>query len=268
MIAVVGPGGTGVTTLALGLGRELALLRPTLVADLARNGGLSCHLGLDPNRHGLPEVLAGAWPPPSVPVARGLHVLTGLRDPADWTTVPDDGAVPAALTALAVDRTVVCDLGADLEGQRHTGSLDVEDRHRLARSAAQRAHVVVLVTTPGDGALRSCAQLARELCELAVDGRRLVIVLNRARRGPNAAAWQRAITTHLWATTGILLATPAVPVPQRRPLRVDRPGRTTPLAPRAARRVLAAVLRQASQLDPPPVPPLGTPIVPGELGFA
>lgn len=111
---------------------------------------------------------------------RGYDLLLGLRRHQDWTALPPR-AVGAAVEALVQGyRVVVADVGADLEGEERTGSLDVGDRNALARAVAERADVVLVVGRPGVLGVHRLARTLRTLAEAGVPDERLQPVVTFA----------------------------------------------------------------------------------------
>jgi hypothetical protein len=77
---------------------------------------------------------------------------------------------------------VVADVEADVEGEREGGSLDVEERNVMSRTAIGRADVVLVVADPGMKGIHSSARVVGDLLGLGVPGYRVIPVLNRAPR--------------------------------------------------------------------------------------
>jgi len=251
LVAVTGPGGTGASTVAIGLAQGLARdprgTSMVCLADLALDGELAMLHGspdvvpgllelVDAFRLGAPtsdEVRSLTW---SVEV-RGYQLLLGLRRHRDWTSLRPR-ALGAALDGLRRSfRLVVADVDADLEGERATGSMDVEERNVLARTAIAQADLVVIVGTPGMKGLHSLLRVTRDVLDHGVPGDRVVPVLNRSAKSPRARAeLTRAFGQLLDASAG------AVDVPS--PLHL------------AERRHLDLALRDGSRLPDPWLAPL------------
>ncbi len=202
LVAVTGAGGTGRSTVAMAIAQGLA-------AD-ARNAELVCLADLalhadhamlhdaadvvpgvielvEAHRGGLPSVdtvRSLTWRVD----ARGYHLLLGLRRHRDWTGLRPR-AFEAALDGLRrCFRVVVADVDDDLEGERLTGSIDVEERNLMARVVALAADLVVVVGTPGMSGIHGMLRVTRDLLDHGVAGDRILPVLNRAPRGPRARA--------------------------------------------------------------------------------
>lgn len=156
LIALVeAPGGPGART-ATALARSLAAPRApgaVLLADLSLDAGHRSLHGIDAAAHGVGELAASCWfgPPPagSLPplaqrTASGYDLVPGLRRHHDWVGVGARSA-DALLEALRHGPDVViAHVDRDLEGERDTGSCDVEDRNVLARSTVRAADLVVV----------------------------------------------------------------------------------------------------------------------------
>ncbi|MFP4636342.1 MAG: hypothetical protein ACLFRD_10800, partial [Nitriliruptoraceae bacterium] len=163
LIAVTGTGGTGASTVAIALAQGLATrepMRPTvattprrsdpgrnrvLLADLCRTADqamLHDSRVLVPGIQEVVEAHRTGEPAPTslqeqtfeVPL-RGYRLLLGLRRARHWVALRPR-ALASALDGLqrAFD-VVVADVEPDVEGEVETGSVDVEDRNLLARTA-------------------------------------------------------------------------------------------------------------------------------------
>ena len=202
---------------------------------------------------------------------RGYDLLLGLRRHRDWTALR-----PRAL-AVALDgvrrayRMVVSDVDPDVEGEAECGSLDVEDRNLLARTALRDAEIVLVVGLPGMAGVHAQLRVVRELVEFGIAGARIVPVVNRAPRGPRQRAELVATLAGpllAAACPGVTLASTPIFVPERR--RLDdlvRDG--APLPPQIVRPVtgvVRALLDRTPELPPPPPAPEPMAVVPGSLG--
>lgn len=202
LVAVTGAGGTGRSTVAMGIAQG--------VATDPRHAGLVC-LGdfalhadqamlhestdvvpgvtelVEAHRGGLPStdaVRALTWRVD----ARGYHLLLGLRRHRDWTALRPR-AFDAALDGLRrCFRVVVADVDSDLEGERLTGSVDVEERNLMARTVTSAADLVVVVGLPGMHGVHGLLRVVRELLDHGVPGDRLLPVVNRSPRSPRTRA--------------------------------------------------------------------------------
>ncbi len=206
LVTVLGTGGCGTSTVALGLAEYLSASESAgrvLLADLARRSDQALLHATGTVLPALPELVERCRT--GTPEARHLHALTfevatggydlliGMRRSAEWTALRPR-AVEAAVEAMrrAWD-LVVADTDADLEGQSSTGSVDVEERNALARTACATADAVVVVTRPGLTGLTALVRTMEEVTALGVEPSRVVPVVNRTPRGTSqrevAAAW-------------------------------------------------------------------------------
>lgn len=128
--------------------------RATLLVDLTRTAALDVHLGspLAPGG-GLDAVLAAArtgHPAPGsiVELAEvdpaGHRCLRGVSHPTAWIEVRTPAAERALDAIVGAAPLVVAAADPDLEGEAETGSIDVEERHALARGAVARADAVAI----------------------------------------------------------------------------------------------------------------------------
>lgn len=209
--AVVGPGGTGSSTVAIALAQGLAARSehsPVLLADLCRHAEQAMlhdagdvFPGLqelvDAHRAGRPaarEIRASTF----AIEARGYHLLLGLRRHQHWTMIRPRAFEAAFANLRQAFRAVVCDIDADFEGEDQVGSVDVEERNLLSRTALLQAAVVVVVGRPGMKGLHSLVRLVGEVTAAGVDPAAVVPVVNAAPRQPR----QRAAMTADFASLG------------------------------------------------------------------
>lgn len=215
-IAVTGPGGTGSSTIAMCIAQSLGdgTTRGVALVDGVRRGDLAMYHDVGDVIPGLPELVdahrVDTVDPEEIRrlffriTERSYDVLLGLRRPQDWVSLRPR-SVGAALDGLRVAYdAIVVDVDADLEGESATGSIDVEDRHSVTRTATARADLVVVVGTPGLKGLHDLLRLTDELALSGVPAERILPVLNRSTRTPTT----RAATT---SALGRLAGGPAGP---------------------------------------------------------
>lgn len=228
LVAVCGPGGTGASTLAAAVAQGLAAdarwAGGVLLADLALRADQAMlhdalELGpgiqelVDAHRMAQPAVAEVSALTFEVP-ARRYRLLLGLRRPSAWTALRPR-ATEAAIDGLR--RTfpvVVADVTADLDGEAETGSVELEERNTLARTAVGVADAVVAVGSPGMKGAHSLAGLMRELHGAGVPAERVLPVVNRARRDPRQRSQHAAALAKL--APGATGAAAPVWVPERR----------------------------------------------------
>lgn len=279
--AVCGPGGAGASTvaaaLAQGLGERGGDGRPVLLADLARPGEQAMlHDVRDvmPGIQELVEAHRGGTPARAEiealtfsVVERRYHLLLGLRHARYWPILRPRAFEAAFDSLRRVFATVVCDITADFEGEDLGGSIDVEERNLMARTAASGADVVFAVGRPGVKGLHSLVRVITDLGALGVLPGRIVPVLNAAPRLPRARAELAGTLADLVrpalagsATAGCLF----LPVRRVEEALRDAVKLPTPLAPLLAGAFSACLERSGPRphrRGPEPVP-----VVPGSLG--
>lgn len=201
VITVTGAGGTGTSTMAMalaqGLGRDVRSHGRVLLADLALDADQAMlHDARDivPGvqelveafRHGSPHaedllrLTFGEGHP--------YRLLLGLRRHRDWTAIRPRSFL-AALDGLRRCFThLVCDIDPDVEGERETGSFDIEDRNVMARSALDAASVVLVTGHAGVQGIHRLARLLSIVLERGVPAERVLPVVNRAPRSARARA--------------------------------------------------------------------------------
>jgi hypothetical protein len=278
LVVIMGSGGTGASSVAIGLAQGLAADprygRRVLLADLALVGdqailhdagdlGPGLQEVVEAHRLGRPTATALQDATFEVP-ARGYRLLLGLRRPSAWAALRPR-AIDAALEGLrAAFQITVADVTGDLEGEADSGSIEVEERNHLARTTAINADAVFLVGTPGMKGVHSLARLARHVMEAGVAPSRVLLVLTRAPRNPRARAEISRALADLLADAAALPS--PVPLPERK---VDEALRNGAPLPGAVVDPLTGALRVLLErhADAPPNPGVQpTPIAPGSLG--
>lgn len=299
LVAVTGSGGVGRSTLAMGLAsglgadpRDRGLV---LLADLALHAQqallhdagdvvpgvlelVEAHRSVAPGPDGVRRLCFGVG-------NRGYDLLLGVRRHRDWTALRR-WAFAAALDSLRrAYRVVVADVDPDVEGDDECGSVDVEERNLMARTALAAADLVLVVGSPGLSGLHSQLRVVRDLLALGVEGPRILPVVNRAPRNPRARAELGATLAHLLASGGgagggsagaggapsstpVLAGTPVF-VPDRRgvdeALR-DGAGPPAPLVSTVTDAVRALLERVPPAAGAVPAAAEPVPVAPGSLG--
>ncbi|MFP5255655.1 MAG: hypothetical protein ACLGI8_07365 [Acidimicrobiia bacterium] len=290
LIVVTGAGGTGSSTVAMAISQHAARGGVDVVlADLALHAEQAM-------LHATPDVVPGLAEladahrlgrpgPESIRsltwhiATRGYDLLLGLRRHQDWTALRRRSL---ALTLEGLRHSyplVVADVDPDLEGERATGSMDVEERNALSRAAVEAADLVVVVGTGEMKGIHSLLRVVRGVVDHGTDPARVLPVVNRAPRSARARAeLTRAIGTLALrdprpdpSTTGPALQRLPSPVFLGERRHLDTCMRDTARLPETwLRPVGAAALALldhsapgASTTDPDPVP-----VMPGSLGVA
>jgi MinD-like ATPase involved in chromosome partitioning or flagellar assembly len=285
VVTVCGGGGAGTSTVAIALAQQLAADaapdgRGVVLADLclvAEQAMLHDTRQVVPGVQELVEAhRAGRLGRAEVVeltyhvVSRGYRLLLGLRRPRFWPAIRPR-AFQASFDSLrtAFD-VVICDVDADFEGEEASGSVEVEERNVMARTAARASDVVLVVGRPGMKHLHGTVRLVRELQELGVPAARIVPVINCAPRNPRQRAEIAAaladLTTTSAADGGGGMASPIF-LPERRVDQALRDGVAlpAPLGETTAGAYRAALAR-AEQLPAPSAEPEPVAVAPGSLG--
>jgi MinD-like ATPase involved in chromosome partitioning or flagellar assembly len=200
LIAVCGPGGTGASTVAVAVAEGLARRRggEVVLADLCRHAEqamLHDVRDVTPGVQELVELHRGRQPAPEEVraltfevVDRGYRLLLGLRRARYWSALPPRAVTSAVDSLRHAFGAVVVDVDADLEGEAEGGSIDVEERNAMARTAVGAADVVVAVGAPGVKGVHALVRLLGDLTAAGVPAGRMLPVVNRAPRTPRARA--------------------------------------------------------------------------------
>ena len=190
VVTVMGPGGTGASTIAIALAQGLAQhWSEVLLADFARHAeqhvlhdlrrdGPSVGDLVEAHRVAAPDAATLRHVPEEIP-SRGYRVLGGLRRALGWSSLRPR-AVEATLNGLRTSfDAVICDVDADLEGEAESGSFDIEERNILGRSAVAASSAVVVVGGPGVKGTHSVLRVLGEIWAHGVSPRRTIVVVNR-----------------------------------------------------------------------------------------
>ncbi|MGH8902812.1 MAG: hypothetical protein ACRDYA_14345 [Egibacteraceae bacterium] len=205
LVVACGPGGTGASSVAIALAQGLAEPAyravaggPVLLADLCRRADLAMlHDARDvvPGIQELVDLHRGRRPSTAEIQAqtfhvaeRGYHLLLGLRRPRYWSSLRSRSFEAALSSLRQVFSAVVCDAEPDLEGEEEGGSLDVEERNLMARTAVAQADGVFVVGRPDMPGLHGLVRLIGDLAAFGVPGSRIVPVLNQTPRRPRLRA--------------------------------------------------------------------------------
>jgi Mrp family chromosome partitioning ATPase len=189
LLAVMGTGGSGSSTIAMAVAQALAAVEGSdvVLADGARRGDVAMYHHVGDVVPGLPELVDAhrrdRIDPAAVrdlthPVAsRGYSVLLGCRRASDWVTLRRR-SVDAALDALQRSfEHVVLDVDADLDGHRSTGSADVEDRHAVTLAAVERSDLVLVSGRSDLHGVHGLARLLDDVLDAGVPPERVLPVV-------------------------------------------------------------------------------------------
>lgn len=205
LIAVTGGGGTGRSTVAIGLAQSLpgaALIDGALDASLGLMvGGVDVVPALqelvEAHRIGAPrpdEVRALLTHCPH----HGFDLLPGLRRHRDWTTLRPRAVNATLHSVRRAYPIVVADIDADLEGESDTGSFDIADRNSLARTIAGTACAVVITGRSDLTGLSRLVSIVSALIDFGIEpGRLIPVVLRPQRCILSPTEIRRSITTLL-----------------------------------------------------------------------
>lgn len=281
LVAVTGAGGTGASTLAAMLAQGLAASASdagmVLLADLCLDADQAVLHDAGDVVPGVPELVdAHRLGRPDVgevrrtcfagTTTRPYDLLLGVRRHRDWAALRPR-AVDVTLRGLRqAYRHVVADVDHDVEGERETGSHDVEERNVLARTAIRAAEVVVVAIRPDLVGLHRGGQVVRDLVAFGVDPQRLACVVNRVGRSPRIRAEITSTFLHLAGPAAAAMPSPTFVAHRRSLDDVVRSGGSWPTT--TCRQLAATVEAVATIADMPaqPAEPVPERIAPGTLG--
>jgi hypothetical protein len=247
-----------------------------VLADLALHADLAMMCGAGDVMPALPELVdAFRHTTPTDAEVRDVtfaldaarhDLLLGLRRHRDWAALRPR-AVAAAIGGLRqAYGWVVADTDADVEGEAECGSVEVEERNVLARTAVLDADVVVVV---GGADTKGVHALVRSIAEMAgagVPADRLVPVCNRAPRSPRQRAEVTAAVGSLTRAIGGGSLCAPVFLPERRSVEAAlRDGAPLPSSlGEPLRRAVEAVTERA--VSQPIAADAPVPVAAGSLG--
>lgn len=198
LIAVVGRGGVGTSTVAMAVAQVVADVNghgdTVALADLSFGAAQAMYHDtgdvvpgivelVEAHRHGRLDrnrVREHLFELPN----RNYHLLVGLRRRRDWTALRPHALSAAIDGLLATYATVVADLDSDLDGEEETGSVDSEEQHVAARTVLQRADHVLAVGSSSLWGVAHLAGLLDDLDRFGVSRAATSVVVNRAPRSP------------------------------------------------------------------------------------
>ena len=254
LVVVTGTGGSGSSLLAMALAQGFAAEASNrglvLLADFALHADQAMlHDSRDaiPGLLELAEACQSGWHGHDrlrhlffEPAGRGYHLLLGLRRHRDWAAVHRRPLETAMGGLIRTYRFVIVDTDADTEGESDTGSSDVEDRNRLARTAMSRGDLVLVVGCGDTSRLHSLARALTCLADAGVDAGRLLPVVNRVTRRPRIRAGIAGALSRLMENTAAAGIQEPVFVPEHRG--VEPAVRDGVAPPAALGRYLAAAV--------------------------
>ncbi len=281
LVAVTGPAGGGSSTVAMavaqGLGSASRHQGLVVLTDLALHAdqALLHDVGdVTPGVQELVEAHRTATPTVEqvrsfafVVEGRGYDLVLGLRRHRDWPVLRPRAVQASIDSLLRSYRLVVADVDADLEGDDEVGSVDVEERNVLARSAVARADLVLVVGLPTVSGVRRLVLTIDELLRSGVEGPRLVPVVTRAPRRARVRAEIAEAIASLAPSEAIGVPAPVFVVDRRGLDDLHRVAAPLPHALVAPiTRVVEALLERAPLLPPGLAAAEPVPVVPGSLG--
>ncbi len=213
LVAVCGSHGAGASTLAMalaqGVAQQLGSAGSVALVDLRLPGDLAMYHD-QPDAPSAVMSLVEAHRGASLGTAatesllmpipeRGYDVLWGARRSREWTALRPR-AVQASMASLTrAYRYVIADCDHELDGEPETGSVDLEERNCLTRTAIHECDLCVVVTRTDMKSVYDCVRIVRELVEHNVGLDSILVVFNSAPRSP---AHKAGLTATLRALLG------------------------------------------------------------------
>lgn len=278
LVAVLGPGGTGTSTVAMALAQGLAHSvgeGRVLLGDFRLDAEMAMlHDARDvvPGVQELIDAFRSARPAPEEVraltfdvVNRGYQLLLGLRRHRDWAVLRPRTFEASVDGLVATFTAVVADTDADVEGEALSGSVEVEERNVMARSLTGRADAVVAVGGPGTKGLHALVRTVNGLREHGVAPERILAVINQSPKAQRARAeLSRAFADLSGARSGLHAVVGPIYVPETRGL--DEIFRDGARLPRGIVDPITGAVSSVLSRAPAPVDSAPQPIAPGSLG--
>lgn len=223
LVAILGAGGTGTSTIAMAAAQYLGGLQQyrghVLLADLHLNPSQALLHDARVVSPGIQDLVDQFRSPGSAPTdirtltfpvhTRGYDLLLGLRRQRHWSTIRSN-AFRAALFAVQRSYSVViADVSGDLEGEVECGSVDVEERNLFARTLVAESNVVVAVGQASLKGMHSLFGVLQSIREQNVPEERVLPILNFA---PATARERAAFTKAFVELTGHPIPPVFIPV--------------------------------------------------------
>jgi hypothetical protein len=202
LFAVIGTGGAGTSTVSMamaqGLGRIGDYAGSIALADLCLRADQAMLHDTQSVTPGIQELVEG-FRTRSLDHddirrlcfaidGRGYDLLIGLRRRRFWTTLRPVACVAALNAFISSYSAVICDTDSDLEGESESGSIDLEERNVLSRTAVSTADSIVVVGQASLKGLHSLTRVLHDIDEFGIESRKVQPVLNYAPQNPKARA--------------------------------------------------------------------------------
>lgn len=223
--AVLGTGGAGASTVAMaiaqGLGRSVGFSGSTALADLCLRADQAMLHDTQAVTPGVQELVEGfrtrTLDPDDIRKlcfaidGRGYELLIGLRRRRLWTALRPAACVASLNAFAAAFSAVVFDTDADVEGESESGSIDIEERNVLARTAIRMADSIVVVGQASLKGLHSLTRVVHDLTEFGITANRIQPVLNYAPQNPRARAAYASALSDLASRPDLLVSEQVAP---------------------------------------------------------
>jgi hypothetical protein len=138
---------------------------------------------------------------------RNYDLLLGLRRRRFWTAIRPTAAATAFKNLSTCYGVVVVDADAEFDGESETGSMDMEERNVLARTAAQGADTVLAVGHASLKGLHTLTRVIGDLRDFGVTDATIQPIINQAPNSPKARAAYSAALYELLGGSGTQTAT-------------------------------------------------------------
>jgi hypothetical protein len=280
VIAVCGSGGTGTSTTAIAIAQGCAAAgRRTVLVDLRLQAEQAMLHDVTETGRGIQALVeahrSGALDPNQVASLtvqvpqRGYELLTGLRRARFWSSIRPVAFLAAFQSLRSAYDVVVCDVDADVEREEAGGSLDVEERTMMSRTALREASAVVAVGHPSVKGLHSLNRVLIDLTDIGVGTGRVIPVFNQSPKAmSNRAAFNAALAELVSWRNGEQPHLTPVHLPYKD---IDVCIRSGDAFPQAVVDPIASALMFLLDTDPLPGPkraPFFQRIRPGSLGIS
>ena len=220
VISIVGGGGVGTSTVAMAVAQaagsggyygnvvladfclraELAMLHDTQVVTPGVQELVEAHRTSTLDAEQLRQLCFAIN-------GRNYDLLLGLRRRRFWTAIRPTAAVTAFKNLAACYGVVVVDADAEFDGESETGSMDMEERNVLARTAVLGADTVLAVGHASLKGLHTLTRVIGDLRDFGVADSAIQPIINQAPSSPKARAAYASALFELLGGAGTLTAT-------------------------------------------------------------
>ena len=217
IVSVVGSGGAGTSTITMAIAQGMGeRTGEPLVLDAKSKGELAFLNDARAHAMGISELIRAArishiekeglatyleWIS-----SRRYYLLKSSRSRRDWLGWDQDSLNSAFGVLRNSFKHIVVDIGNDYEGSSESGSMDIESKNLLGRTALALSSLVVLVGSDDTKGIFSLAAINRELSRSGLTKAPSLFVINRCASSRLRRAMAKEELTQLLSTPTLAMA--------------------------------------------------------------